>query len=153
MWLHLPCYELLIASYPPGPQPSLGDLEAFGDATGRVYRSPGAKSATVASIRGAFYPARSNGCSMIAFVRIGSEDSPAEILNLIAEAIGCSRYLVVLGESRRLIEDLRRNTHRNNPYMVIDLNQVDGILEEVMSSTIGCRMCSFSRISCRDGRP
>ena len=76
MWLHLPCYELLIASYPPGPQPSLGDLEAFGDATGRVYRSPGAKSATVASIRGAFYPARSNGCSMIAFVRIGSEDSP-----------------------------------------------------------------------------
>jgi hypothetical protein len=90
---------------------------------------------------------------MIAFCQDRLRRLPAEILDLIAEAIGCARYLVVLGESRRLIEELRRNPHRHNQYMVIDLNHIDGIIEEVMSSTIGCRMCSFSRISCRDGRP
>lgn len=137
MWLHQPCYELLIASYPPGSQPSLADLEAFGDATARVYRSPGAKSARVASIREGLLSRSVQRVLHDCFSQDRLRRLPAEILDLIAEAVGRCRYLVVLGESRRLIEELRRNPHRHNPYLVVDLNQ------DVYIKTVEFRGCSY----------
>ncbi|KAL5359888.1 hypothetical protein BJX96DRAFT_174774 [Aspergillus floccosus] len=129
MWLHQQCHELLLASYLPGTQPGLADLEDFGDAMPRVYRSRGTESPTsmVACIQEGLLCHSVQRVLHDCFCQDRLRGLPAEILDLTAEAIGWCSYLVVLGESRRLIEELRRNPHRRDQFVVVDLNQdVDG---------------------------
>ncbi|KAG5205866.1 hypothetical protein GTR04_2778 [Trichophyton interdigitale] len=105
-WMHKLCYDLLKASNRPN-EPTLEDLQRFGKAVMPLYKPVDKEDIDSASSREGLFSSHARPVVERSFRIDLFERLPAEIQAIILSYIGPCWYLIVLGESRRLIEELR----------------------------------------------
>ena len=108
-WLHAACYEILGDSYEPSKKPSFEDLGRLADTVRPIYKPRLEEHEESASALEGLFSKHAKHIIQDSFRRDLLEKLPAEILTMISEFIAPCWYLIVLGETRRLIENLRRS--------------------------------------------
>ncbi|EFR02052.1 hypothetical protein MGYG_05055 [Nannizzia gypsea CBS 118893] len=119
-WMHKLCFDLLRASNKPN-EPTLEDLRRFATVTKPMYKFLRRNDTDSASSREGLFsrharPIVENTLRIELFERL-----PAEIQDIIYSYIGSCWYLIVLGESCRLIEELR--SRHESPCKQLSLNK------------------------------
>lgn len=122
-WFHVSCYDILMITYQPSEGPTGQELGEFADATSSFGKSGDKGNGKIASIF--------EGLSSEYARRITEADFrydlfmqlPMEIKVMIAELIFPCWYLKVLGETRRLIEQLRSLRHHEDRREQLELTQ------------------------------
>lgn len=107
IWYHKSCYEILVSSYKTAPIPTPDDLEELGRATSTLYLPPSNQKGDVASVREGLFSHHTKYIMQDSFRQDLLRQLPMELLTMILKYIGLCRYLIVLGESRRLMGQLR----------------------------------------------
>lgn len=106
-WIHQLCYNLLLSTYEPCEAPSSSDLEWFARATQTLYKPPEEeKRATESAWEGLFSP-WAQPILRNCFDQVLFRSLPAEIQAIILRLTGPCWYLTLLGETRRLLEQVR----------------------------------------------
>jgi hypothetical protein len=96
-----------VSSYGTAPIPTPHDFEELGKATNASYSPPSDQKRTLASVREGLFSDQTKYI-LQGFLRQGLLGKvPAEILTMILTYVGPCPYLIVLGESRRLMDQLR----------------------------------------------
>lgn len=110
VWFHAACYNVLKSSYVPSKKPTFEDLGRFADATRPTYKSQKKKKykETASTLEGLF-SSYTKDTIHDSFSQSLFAQLPAEIRIMICELITPCWYLIVLGETRRLIELLRNS--------------------------------------------
>ncbi|KAK2868073.1 hypothetical protein FQN49_003178 [Arthroderma sp. PD_2] len=106
IWSHQLCYALLERSYKSG-KPTFNDLQKFADAVKPLYPPPDKEIKDAASSWEGVFSQYAKPMMEDTFRQELFERLPAEIQITISNSIGPCWYLIVLGETRRLIELLR----------------------------------------------
>lgn len=109
IWIHPLCYNLLLSTYEPCEAPSSSDLERLARATQTPYQPPDeGKRATESAREGLFSP-WAQPILQNSFNQVLFRSLPAEIQEIILTLTGPCWYLTLLGESRRLLEQVRND--------------------------------------------
>ena len=116
--VHETCYEILVSSYDP-PLPTWGilallEMGEFGLATKPFYKPLNQSKHDIASVKAALFSQFTRPILKSCFSQEFLRRFPEEILDMIAEFIGPCQYLIVLGESRRLIDKVRGPSEYND---------------------------------------
>ncbi|EFR03108.1 hypothetical protein MGYG_06103 [Nannizzia gypsea CBS 118893] len=106
LWTHILCFGLLKSSYGVA-KPTLDDIRRFGNAVKPLYRPLDQEYIDTASSWEGLYSQHTRIILESSFRRELLERLPVEIQAMISRFIGPCWYLIVLGETRRLIEVLR----------------------------------------------
>ncbi|KAE8143712.1 hypothetical protein BDV38DRAFT_231964 [Aspergillus pseudotamarii] len=110
VWFHAACYNVLEKSYEPSKKPTFEDLGRFADATRPTYKSQNKKHEETASTLEGLFSRYTKDIIQDSFSQSLLAQLPAEIRIIICGLITPCWYLIVLGETRRLIELLRNNS-------------------------------------------
>ena len=107
VWFHALCHGVLVNSYKPGERPTLDDLGRFADAVRPSYECPNDKREEITTTLEGLFSEYSRKFTEPVFGQNSFVRLPAEIGLMIADLIAPCWYLNVLGESRRLLDQLR----------------------------------------------
>ncbi|KAM5434619.1 hypothetical protein MferCBS31731_006721 [Microsporum ferrugineum] len=105
-WTHKLCFDLLRGSYKSN-KPTLDDLRKFGDAVKPLYKPLDRENIDIASSWEGLFSCHTRTIIESSFRLNLLKSLPVEIQIMILDFIGPCWYLIVLGETRRLIEVLR----------------------------------------------
>lgn len=111
VWFHVMCYKLLFQSHDALSKPTLGHLRRFADAT-EPRHYPIEIYGNSSSVREGLLSDFSRDILQSTFRQPLFERLPTEIQLVIADFVGPIWYLMVLGETRRLLEELRNSRAR-----------------------------------------
>ncbi|KAM5434494.1 hypothetical protein McanCB56680_001823 [Microsporum canis] len=106
LWTHKLCFDLLRGSYKSN-KPTLDDLRKFGDAVKPLYKPLDRENIDIASSWEGLFSCHTRTIIESSFRLNLLKSLPVEIQIMISDFIGPCWYLIVLGETRRLIEVLR----------------------------------------------
>lgn len=111
IWVHKSCCDVLAESYGSTHRPTFDDLEEFAKATKALYKpsDKDKEERDIASVAEGLFSIHTRDIIEDCARQELLETLPAEILGIILTFIGPCWYLIVLGESRRLIEQLRNS--------------------------------------------
>ena len=108
LWYHQSCYEILASSYVTSELPIKKQIREFYEATTPIYRTPKYQRRVLESMReGLLFSKHTKGILDACFSQALLRRLPEEILRTILEYVGKCRYLMVLGETRRLFDQWR----------------------------------------------
>lgn len=109
LWYHQSCYEILASSYVTAEIPSKEKIKDYYEATKPTYPAPRYQRGTFESVReGLLFSDHTEGILQSCFSRTLLKKLPEEILSKILTYLGECRYLIVLGETRRLFDRWQR---------------------------------------------
>ncbi|KAE8329191.1 hypothetical protein BDV39DRAFT_191412 [Aspergillus sergii] len=109
VWFHLDCYDILKDSYTTGWWPTLKDLQRFAAAVRPLYKPENKGNINVASTQEGLLCRSTRNILKDGFTQELFRRFPTEIQDKILEFLGPCWYLIVLGETRRLIEQMRND--------------------------------------------
>ncbi|KAE8354854.1 hypothetical protein BDV28DRAFT_130085 [Aspergillus coremiiformis] len=109
VWFHAACYSILENSYEPSKKPTADDLKRVADATRPVYQCQEKEHRETMSVMEGLFSKYTRELIQDSFRQDLFGQLPVEIITMISERIAPCWYLIVLGETRRLIELLRDN--------------------------------------------
>ena len=135
VWFHATCYNILEASYKPSNKPSFEDLRRFADAVKPIYEPQQKEHGEVASTLEGVLGKYTRNVIQDSFRQDLFGQFPLEIKTIIAELIGPCWYLIVLGETRRLIERLRSDRRTQSTQL--------GLTREIWISKVRYRGVSY----------
>ncbi|KAL5344051.1 hypothetical protein BJX70DRAFT_393476 [Aspergillus crustosus] len=120
-WLHAYCYDVIVGTYTPSTRPTMAELRDLTDAL-RYLHGRDDDSGDEASAHEGLLSSWTRGILSSTFRQDLFQQLPVEIQLLIAKFTGPVWYLVLLGETRRLLESMRMllTTYQ---YEYIDLSQ------------------------------
>lgn len=109
VWFHAACYDVLENSYKPSKKPTFEELERFADATRPAYKPQLDEHRQAASALEGLFSKHTRCIIQGSFRQELLGQLPVEVIIIIFELIVPCWYLIVLGETRRLIELLRED--------------------------------------------
>jgi hypothetical protein len=104
---HEQCYNTLEDSYKTSEKPTFDDLRKFADAVKPLYKPQDKEQRDAASVREGLFSRYTQHVMENSFRQELLGQLPAEVQAIILDFISPCWYLIVLGETRRLIEQLR----------------------------------------------
>ncbi|PYH88390.1 hypothetical protein BO71DRAFT_140951 [Aspergillus ellipticus CBS 707.79] len=107
LWFHKSCYQILMASYKKSKRPSLEIFRSFAAAVEPLHTPANPFLADTASTWEGLVSHSTKRIMAGIFRQELFMRLPVEIQSMIVDRISPCRYLIVLGETRRLIEQLR----------------------------------------------
>ncbi|KAL2818987.1 hypothetical protein BDW59DRAFT_174981 [Aspergillus cavernicola] len=107
VWFHTTCYETVENSYEPSQKPTSEDLGRHAEATRPLYHSQHEERGEIESDLEGLFSEHTRRITQDTFNQDLLRQFPVEIRLMISELIAPCWSLTMLGESRRLIEQLR----------------------------------------------
>ncbi|RDW92736.1 uncharacterized protein DSM5745_00058 [Aspergillus mulundensis] len=127
VWLHAACYEILAATYEPSAKPTSEELTRFADAMKPLYDLRRDDRGERASALEGLFSEHSSEIMQDIFSQDLLRRLPAEMRVMISDLVPPCWYLIVLGETRRLLQRFRE-TYRSQP-IHLNLSKEAWILE------------------------
>lgn len=109
VWFHRTCFKLLEKTYDPSAKPTIEELGRFANATKRIYRPQYQEREEAASALEGLFSKHTKAIIHDSFSQDLLRRLPTELEYPIAKYTAPCWFLIVLGETRRLIEFFRNN--------------------------------------------
>ncbi|WEW56791.1 hypothetical protein PRK78_002245 [Emydomyces testavorans] len=110
VWFHRPCYKILKASFKPSAKPTDEVLLNFAEATNPLYEPEDTAESDTASVWEGLFSCYTKYILETTFRQELFKKLPSELQAIILDFIGPCWYLILLGETRRLIAQLRNGS-------------------------------------------
>lgn len=117
VWYHKACYDVLVLTYKSSEIPTSCDLEHFHKATKPLYDTYDKERDDTASSAEGLFSIHTESILRNSFRQELLKHLPAEIQAAILDFIGPCWYLILLGESRRLLGEIRKGKKVYNPQL------------------------------------
>ncbi|KAE8338391.1 hypothetical protein BDV24DRAFT_176815 [Aspergillus arachidicola] len=109
IWFHFDCYDILKESYTAGEKPTLEDLQRFAVAVRPLYKPQNKDSIDTASTQEGLLCCFTSDILKDGFTQELFRQFPMEIQAMVLEFLGPCWYLIVLGETRCLLGQMRND--------------------------------------------